>query len=376
VGGGIVGCSLAYFAAREGLEVVVLDRADLGAHASGANAGNIHRQILTAGLVQWRGWDWIERASASVPYYMSAGDLWRELAAELGDLEVTFPGGLMVAETDEDLRVIERKTVLERAQGCTTELVGRDDLHRLAPCLGDGFIGGSFCAEEGRVNPLTTLPLLVARAEHYGARFMTWTKVLAIENNSLGTCLRTDAGSVLCRRLVNAAGAEARAIARLADFDFALNIRPIQVIGTEPVGPLLPRIFYHARVRLTMKQVSNGNVIIGGGWPGSLDSLGRPIVRRESIAGSAWVAAHVVPAIGRLRMLRSWASVIATPDDGLPILGQVEGWPGHYMAVPNSYGFTLGPLMGLLLAEMLSRRQPSMDVAPLSPGRASLHPAS
>jgi glycine/D-amino acid oxidase-like deaminating enzyme len=112
-----------------------------------------------------------------------------------------------------------------------------------------------------------------------------------------------------------------------------------------------------------MKQVANGNVLIGGGWPGeAAPETGHPRVRRQSLAGSAWVAQHVVPRVAGLRLLRAWAAFIFNPEDGIPICSEVPGQPGHYLAISNSYGFTLGPILGRLISELVTGRAASYDL--------------
>ena len=119
-----------------------------------------------------------------------------------------------------------------------------------------------------------------------------------------------------------------------------------------------------------MKQVASGNVLIGGGWTATRDPVfGHPAVQGESLRGSLAVARAVVPRLAGISIIRSWAGPVVYTPDGRPILGAVPGRPGLFAAVCNTYGFTLGPLCGLLVAEQIAGRPASFDIAPFSPAR-------
>src|SRR5262249_11773979 len=137
----------------------------------------------------------------------------------------------------------------------------------------------------------------------------------------------------------------------------------IQLIATEACVPFIPHLVYHATERLTLKQAANGNVIIGGGWQAAIDpTFGRPAVLRDSLRGSLTVATRLVPRLANAMLLRSWAGRNAYTPDGRAILGTVAGVAGLHLAVCNTYGFTLGPLCALIVAERLLGRTPSFDL--------------
>ena len=97
---------------------------------------------------------------------------------------------------------------------------------------------------------------------------------------------------------------------------------------------------------------------------------GTPTVLRESIAGNMWTAVQIVPGLGRLRMLRSWAG-INIASDGRPILGEVPGVQGFFNAIPADSGLTLGPIGARLVAEQLAGKSLSIDIGPYAIDRFS-----
>jgi glycine/D-amino acid oxidase-like deaminating enzyme len=180
----------------------------------------------------------------------------------------------------------------------------------------------------------------------------------------------TSRGKITSRRVVIAAGYQSDALAAMVGLELPLTHRVIQIVATEPSAPFLPHLVHHAQQRLTLKQVANGNVIIGGGWSATLDPVfGNPSIVQSSLSGSLRVAQQAVPAVGNLHLLRCWAGRNVYTPDGLPILGSVPGHDGLYLAVCNSYGFTLGPLGGLLVAEEIATCAPLPKTAPFSVAR-------
>lgn len=363
VGGGVTGCCIALGLARDGLEVALLDQHDLHTQASGSNAGNIHQQLLTAHSVRNRGWAWVEHNAQTVRLNVAAGRIWTDLARALDcDVELRFLGGLMVAETEADLAVIERKVALEKRWGGTGEIVSRQELLRLAPYLAEDLAGGVFCREEGKVNPLLATAAIARAAVAGGARVLRRHKVLGANRDGNSFVVVTSRGTIRCSRLVLAAGPQSAELAALLGVTVPVTPRIIQTAATEAAEPIIHHLLYHASRPLTMKQVANGNVLIGGGWAGLADTAsGHPTVTRQSLAGSAWVAQRVAPAVGGLRLLRAWAAYIFQAPDGIPICGGVPGTPGLFLAIPNSFGFTLGPLLGQVLTALITGRETPLD---------------
>ena len=89
----------------------------------------------------------------------------------------------------------------------------------------------------------------------------------------------------------------------------------------------------------------------------------------ESLRGSLAIAQTVVPRLAAVSVIRSWAGPNIYTTHGRPILGAIAGYPGVLVAVCNTYGFTLGPLCGLLVAELIAGRPVSFDLSPFALSR-------
>ena len=223
--------------------------------------------------------------------------------------------------------------------------------------------GAAFCRSEGKINPLAVGPALLAAADRAGVRRLVPAAVHAIRQVRGGFEVEAGSARVRCGQLVNAAGGWAAGVAGLLGARLPVRTAPQQMIVTEPVEPLVPMLVAAAGRHLTLKQVANGNVIIGGGWPADYDrERGRPVNLRESIEGNLWVARHVIPSLGSLRMLRSWATV-GVMIDGAPIIGEYPGVRGFYNGV-GANGYTMGPLIGRILANLVRGEAPLLDITP------------
>jgi glycine/D-amino acid oxidase-like deaminating enzyme len=363
VGGGIVGSAAAYFLAREGVDVLLVERDELNGQASGANAGSLHVQLLCfdfGAKAQAGG----KPAAETLPLGRDAVALWQELAATLaGAIEMQITGGLMVAENEAQLQFLRDKIACERSYGVEAHLLVREELRALAPNLADMLVGAEYCPAEGKINPLVATSALADAAAQAGARLLRRTEIRAIERAGAGFRAVTNRGTIRCGRIVNAAGAWSPRVAAMLGVELPVHGAPLQMMVTETGPALVKQLVMHADRHLSLKQAANGNVIIGGGWSATLDAeRGVTANLRASLEGNAWVARRVLPALDRLHLLRSWSGMNVNID-GAPIVGPVPGAPGLVNAV-TSNGYTLGPLVARLAVEMLLGRRGPRGLEP------------
>jgi glycine/D-amino acid oxidase-like deaminating enzyme len=138
---------------------------------------------------------------------------------------------------------------------------------------------------------------------------------------------------------------------------------------TEGTEHFIEHLVQHADRQITMKQLAAGMVVIGGGWPARLAGPDEhPTVELDSLVGSLSLAQHVVPRIGALRLVRTWAGV-NTSVDGRPVIGPVAGVPGLFFAIPGDAGYTLGPFTARLVADAIQGRAPGIPITEFSADR-------
>ena len=370
VGGGLTGCAAAYYLATAGVDVLLLERSELNEQASGRNAGSLHAQIQFEPFEQ-EGDDWARGWAPTIPLLLDAIELWRTLPGELeAELELSIRGGLLAAETDEQLRAVERKAAIEAAAGLEVELLSAAELRRLAPYLSPHMVGGLLCPAEGKANPLLATPAFARAATRRGARFSLGVDVLAIEREPDGFLLATSRGSIRCERILDCAGASAGRFAGLVDADLPVESHPLQAHVTEPVAPLMQHLVYFAGERLTVKQAKVGSILIGGGWPSRVDErTGRLSPDPHSTRSNLRVAQHVIPALAEARLLRIWTGICNGTPDHRPIIGELDAVPGFFVAVFPYLGFTAAPLVGKLVAGLAQGLPAPYDLTPFAASR-------
>ncbi|MCF6508122.1 FAD-binding oxidoreductase [Blastococcus sp. MG754426] len=359
LGGGLAGSAVAYYLAREGVDVVLVEREELNRQASGTNAGSFHFQIALHQLTAWGTDNVRDRLLAEVRLHAQAARMWTELEQELdAPMGVHTTGGLMVAETDAELRLLVDKNRIEAEAGLETQVLLAGELRAFAPYLADDLTGASYCATEGHANPLVSAPLFALRAQQAGAEIRTHARVREVVARTpagTGFTVRTDAGTIRARRVVNAAGAWAGEVARLSGLTLPLRAEGLHVNVTEPREHVLDPLVQHIGRRLSLKQSGNGTFIIGGGWPSApAPHPSRHTTRWDSAAGNMGVAVRVMPGLADVRVVRMWTGVMAFTDDLSPIVGESGAVPGYFTCIATT-GFTLSPLMARLLAEHMAR---------------------
>jgi glycine/D-amino acid oxidase-like deaminating enzyme len=370
VGGGVTGAATAWYLARAGAQVTLVERDELGAASSGANAGSLHAQIQHATYVE-RGDAWARDYAPATRFLLQSIELWRSLSDDLAaDLEVSLSGGLLVAETQDQMRLIERKVAIEREQGLTPELLSAGDLRERAPYLAADLVGGELCPQEGKANPLLATAALARAAAAAGARILTGTTVHGLTREGAGFVAHTSAGPIAARRVVSCGGIEAGAITAMLGAPQPITGMAIQASVTEVVTPLVGHLLYYAGGPLTLKQARAGSILIGGGWPARVRD-GAASVDPDSLLSNLALARRVVPALQGARLLRTWAGYVNASDSWLPLIGELASVPGLFIGAFPFMGFTAGPLVGRVLSELVCGRPAGADISDFAPAESS-----
>ncbi|KAA9008818.1 NAD(P)/FAD-dependent oxidoreductase [Histidinibacterium aquaticum] len=365
IGGGLAGTATAYYAARAGARVVLLERHDVNLGASGSNAGSIHAQIPFDPFRRL-GADWARHYSEVLPLFIESIGLWGRLQDELGgDLGFVAKGGLMVAGTEAEMDMLREKSAIERAQGLQVDLWDQGDLSERAPFLTEGFPGGAFCPIEGKADPFRVAPLFLRRAREAGAKLLRNAPVKAIDVEAGGFAIAAGDRTVHASRVVNAAGAQAAEVAALLGVTVPLDAHPIQVSVTEKRPPLLSWLLYFTSEKLTLKQAPEGGFLIGGGWPARM--RGGPVVDHRSVLRNLALAQRLVPGLADVQIVRSWAAIVNGTKDWRPILGEVPQVPGFFLNLFPWMGFTAGPAVSRAIASLALGERPDVDLAPFAP---------
>ncbi|MEV4748395.1 FAD-dependent oxidoreductase [Streptosporangium sp. NPDC049248] len=379
VGAGVVGAACAYYAARAGLDVVVVDRGAVAGGTTGAGEGNV--------LVSDKG------PGPELDLALLSNRLWRDLAAvgpadgpdggPDGGFEFEAKGGLVVAETDE---VLEALTGLAGEQGVECVAVAAGELGDYEPHLAKGLAGGVFYPHDAQVQPMLAAARLIRRgAERFGhGALMLRTGVTVtgfLRDGDRVTGVTTSCGDILAGAVVNAAGTWGGEIAALAGVRVPILPRRGFILVTEPLaGPLIRHKVYTAgyvtavasdseglETSAVVESTPSGPVLIGASRErvGFDRTISVPVLERL-----ARQAVELFPALAAYRVIRAYCGFRPYCPDHLPVIGEDPRVPGLYHACGHEgAGIGLAPATGHLIARLLAGLDPDLDLAPFRPDR-------
>jgi sarcosine oxidase subunit beta len=344
VGGGLMGLSAAFHLRRmdASRSVTVLERAQVGAAASGASAAGVRamgrdpaeRRLALESLRRWP-------------------ELDRELEAETG---YRRGGGLRVALDDKAWETAPAWAAEQRADGVPLETVDAAGARRLAPGIAPGCLGGAYSPIDGQAEAMATVQAFAAAARRVGARVEegAGVKALIVDGPRVTGVERSDGARQSCDVAIVTAGAwTASLLAGLVKVP--LHTRPLQMLLTEPAPGALGPVLSGFDRRISLKQLAGGAFLVGGGWPGHVTDheANRGEVLGESVRGSLEVVREVYPPAAGCKVARSWIGLEAFMPDELPVIGPLPGLEGLLVATGFSgHGFALSPAVGDVLARL------------------------
>jgi len=360
VGGGIIGTSAAYFLSKQGVDVTLIERFGIGRGASGASAGSMALQ---------------NKELKVIPLSQEALRVWAQLQSELDeDLEFRQTGGLRVAENDSQLQMLKQSIREQKRKGlkADVEILSANELKSFAPYLGTSVVAASYCSEDSKGNPLLAVVSLAKAARTRGAKIHTRETVKGISITGADRfTVHTSKNTYQSRFILNAAGVWAKDIFNMVRVDVSIRLSPMQAMITEKVSEFFSPIITHVSGKLTIKQMDNGSVLIGGGWEGIGDAerfIAR--IRLESLAGNIQYAGRVIPSLANLRIIRCWTGLEGRSPDLYPLLGSLHHIPNFYCACCAKGGFTMGPALGKLVSELIVEGKTSFPIKAFDVNRA------
>jgi sarcosine oxidase subunit beta len=353
IGGGIVGTAAAYSLARAGVSVTLCERGGLGREASGANVGLV--TLFSAhSLAEPEPGILFGLTRASIDAYAALGD-------EVGlDVEYEQGGGIMLAESEAQLQALRPAYESYRRHGVPVEWLGPAEARAAARgFVSDRIRGGVACPLNGQVNPMLATRALARGAMRHGARLLTGTAVEGIAcSRGRVEAVRTDAGEIACRWVVNAAGAWAAEVGAMVGLRIPVAPARGQILLTEPLPRRLGTVI--AGIEPSARQTRSGNVIIGS----TLEHVGfDKTVTTATIAAFAREALPHFPWLRQVRVLRVWAGLRPLTPDSRPIIQLADEPEGLCLAVGHSRrGIAYGPATGRLVAELVTGTTPFLPL--------------
>jgi sarcosine oxidase subunit beta len=369
IGGGVVGAASAYYLARKGVDVTLLERNELASGASGANLGNMSLHNRIPGPI-------LDLSLLSLGMYQS-------LSEQLGyDVEYINTRGLALMERDEQLPLIKERLNKQKKAGLHVTLIDPEELNKVLPYVAPDLAGAVTCKQSSWVNSPRVVFGYAQGAREWGAKIFLHTKVQEIKtrNNSVYSVV-TDSGEIKTKFVVIAAGAWSSQIGRTAGL--SIPVTPIRgnIIVTESVRSKYLQIIAEIHnlrtnqestvssnlhrefgVRMVFSQTPAGNILIGR----SEESAGyNNSVNYRAIRAITQRAIRFFPFLKDLHCIRTYAGLRPSTPDDFPIIDRLNNPGGIILATGHGdKGINLAPMTGKIVSELIVNGVANIPIQP------------
>lgn len=375
IGGGVVGCSVLYHLTKLGWsDVMLVERSELTSGSTWHAAGGFHTLNGDTNMAALQGY---------------TIKLYKELEEITGQsCGLHHVGGVTLADNQDRMDMLVAERAKHRYMGLETEIVGPDDIKKIAPVTNtDGVIGALYDPLDGHLDPYGTTHAYAKAAKMGGATIETHTMVTATKQRPDGSWdVVTDKSTIHAEHIVNAGGLWAREVGAMAGVYFPLLPMEHQYLITEEV-PEIAAI-----------------IDAGGEHPHVMDPAGESYLRQEgrglcigfyeqkcrpwAVGGTSWefgqelladdfdkiedsvnFAYDRFPALGRAGVKRVIHGPFTFAPDGNPLVGPVPGMRNYWSACAVMAGFSQGGGVGLTLAQWMIEGEPERDVSAMDVSR-------
>jgi glycine oxidase len=353
VGGGVIGCAIAYALshARAG-RVVVLERPPRPGDASRAAAG-----LLAVASSRAPGGVLFELRRASAACFPEWVEALREQTG--ADVEYRTAGLLELAFTPDEVERLRGLVERRQAQGFRIQWLDRAAVRAAEPAVGPTVSAGALFADDRAVHPVRLLEALRGAASASGVVFRA-AAVTAVEHTA-GRVLALVAGGerVSAGHVVLAAGVWSQEIGALCGARMPVRPDKGEMLALRPERPLTHAVAWGDGYLVPR---ADGEV-----WVGSTSNRGDdpPTVRAESLALLSSRALRMAPGLAGAAVVRLWAGLRPCSTIRRPIIGPLRGYENVLVATGHHRsGILLAPITGQLVAELLTQGRTSIDLQP------------
>ena len=357
IGGGIIGCATAYYLAKMGADVIVLEGSDhIGNGGSSRNGGGVRqsgRDVRELPLVMY-----------------GIKNLWPALSEELEvDCEYHQDGNLRLGKTEKHREILTRLADNARGVGLDVRMIDGDEVRAINPYLSDEVICASWCPTDGHANPLTTTLGYYKMARRLGVTFITGEPVVELKlikvkiSQVINPNNTYEGESVLV-----AAGLDSREILTTVGIDIPMTNSLLECLVTEAQPHMFDQMLGTAEADFYGHQTKHGSFVFGGssGLERYNKDNGTPVNSSKTAPCICRGIMKYFPDLANAKIVRTWAGWMDASSDGVPSLGTVDEIPGLYVACAfNGHGFGIAPAAGEQLAKLIVTGKTDVDLSAL-----------
>ncbi|THE11378.1 FAD-binding oxidoreductase [Bacillus timonensis] len=371
IGGGIVGCAIAYYVSKAGIDCTLIEKGDLVSGTSSRCDGNVTIVDKDPGFDSQMSW------------------VSQELIVDLHkELDIAFEfralGSILVCDNEEEMEAAKKWVETQRKAGLKFNVLDSSDIRQESPFFADDIPGGLECETDSLINPYLFCYSLIEKAKQFGLKLRTHSEVKAISKQE-DFKIETTNGTIIAKKVVNAAGVWAPFIGKMLDIEIPIIPRkghilvgarqqPIMMRNVMEFGYLMnkfgrerqvdPQTKEHG-VALVLEPTESQNFLLGSsrqfvGYDGSVDI--------NVVETMAKRALRFFPKINDFKMIRTYTGFRPWTEDHLPIISAVEKVPGFFIAAGHEGdGISLATVTGKLVEELILEKENT--IIPVDPLR-------
>jgi len=363
IGGGIIGCAIAYYLRKSGVEVTVVEKGDIGAEASSAAAG------LLAPLGSLSG------PGPLADLLLASWSIYPALVPELEQasgvhLAYEQSGSLRVARNPKNIDNLRKRITAWQPLGLKMQWLTGDEARQREALLAPDISAAIYAPEEAQVKAPHVVKAFARAATNLGAKLCAHHNVIGMDfHRNKVTRVCTDQGlEIACEHVIVATGAWTRNLERLLDISLPVEPQRGQILTLkQPSSPPSPppplkHIIFGEAIYLAPK--NNGTIVVGA----TKEEVG--FEKHLTAGGIGWLlstAVRLLPGLEGAAIDQMWAGLRPKTPDNLPILGNAPSLENVILAVGHgSIGIMLSAITGKSIAELVTTGHVPEIIAPFS----------
>src|SRR2546421_1293477 len=348
IGGGIIGCAIAYHLCKLGVEVTVVDAGEIGAEASSAAAG------LLAPLGSLAG------PGPLADLLLASCSMFPALVPELEEasgvsLAYERSGSLRVARNPKNVANLRKRMKAWQPLGLEMQWLTGDEARQREPLLAPDTTAAIYAPEESQIKAPQVVKAFAQAAAKLGAKLWPHNKVIGMEfRQNKVTKIRFARGEeIVCRHVIVATGAWTGDLEAMLDISLPVAPQRGQILSLKQPVPSLPslrHIIFGEAIYLAPK--NDGTIVVGA----TKEDVG--FEKQLTASGVAWLlttAERLLPGLAGATIDQMWSGLRPKTPDYLPILGKAPNWQNVTLAAGHgSIGIALSAITGWSIAELVT----------------------
>lgn len=360
IGAGAIGTAIAYFLSKEKVKVIVVEQDSIGSHASGFAPGILYPLGLAP-----------ETVDIMLPLTWKSFQMHKTLSQELREeagIDYHFQQlpRLTLAYTQAEADEVKLQVDSQRQQGFKTYWLDSDDVRTVESRVSPEIIGAAYSDDAGELDSYRFVLALAQAAERCGAEIRYGQFTGLKRKGTKVTAIKLSSGDIACERVILAMGPWTGLASSLLGFPIPVRPQKGQVLRVRASGPPFTSILNWTTNYITGTK-HDGLIYIGAthedaGFDEEPTEEGKDTLISNLIT--------MVPSLAEAELVLQTACLRPLPADELPIIGEIPGWTGVYLATGHwKKGILLSLVTARIISDLIEKGFTSIPIEPFNPAR-------